>query len=187
MNNIKRTVTKRPPASRPFGCLMYDINFPLFNELLAEINPSDIVKSLDESETHCTVLYGIHRVKDETKMFHFIQMVYNTYKNININFGEVSLFTNAKRKFDVIKIDINSTDLTAINQMVRNNFPYTSDFPIYHPHMTLTYVKAGEGQKYLDRLNEILKKDSNINYSSPNNSVMVYTSIDGYKYEYEQL
>jgi len=48
-------------------------------------------------------------------------------------------------------------------------YPHTTDYPDYHPHMTIAYVKKGMGKKYAEDL-----KDFSI---TPDK--FVYSKIDG--------
>jgi 2'-5' RNA ligase len=34
------------------------------------------------------------------------------------------------------------------------NFEYTTDYPDYHPHITIAYLKPGCGKKYAEELKE---------------------------------
>jgi hypothetical protein len=36
-------------------------------------------------------------------------------------------------------------------------FPFTSDYPDYHPHITLAFVKPGKGKKYELKFEEPLE------------------------------
>ena len=63
----------------------------------------------------------------------------------------MSLFENGK--FDVLKFDVGYTDkkssfLHDCNEEL-TKLPYKSDFPDYHPHMTVAYLKPGMGNKYV--------------------------------------
>ena len=84
----------------------------------------------------------------------------------NIYVKNISLFEN--EEYDVVKMDIKSKDLKKMNKRLRDNFEYTSDYPEYHSHLTLAYVKKGKGKKYTTKINDKIKliPDKYI-YSSP--------------------
>ena len=50
-----------------------------------------------------------------------------------------SLFENPK--YDVLKFDVISPLLNKINKKLTKELPYTSDFPDYHAHCTIAYIK----------------------------------------------
>jgi 2'-5' RNA ligase len=62
----------------------------------------------------------------------------------------VSLFENAK--YDVLKFDVENPVLAEINTEL-SKLPHTTNFPDYHPHATIGYLKPGTGKKYVDLFN----------------------------------
>jgi 2'-5' RNA ligase len=67
------------------------------------------------------------------------------------------LFQN--EKYDVLKFDMEYPTkgdkfLHKCNDELKK-FPFTSDFPDYHPHMTIVYLKPGKGNKYLRKFGRI--------------------------------
>lgn len=75
-----------------------------------------------------------------------------TLKKPKIKIDKVSSFENPE--FEVLKYDLTSDDLQEANK-VFTKFPHTTDFPNYHPHTTIAYVKKGKAKKYIKKLNEI--------------------------------
>jgi hypothetical protein len=63
-----------------------------------------------------------------------------------------------------------------MNKMFRD-LPHTNDYPDYHPHATIAYVKAGTGEKYTKDLS---KEDALV--VKPNK--VVYSKASGEKKEY---
>ena len=55
--------------------------------------------------------------------------------------------------------------------------PYTSSYPDYKPHMTVAYLKKGEGQKYVERL---MDKTYTV---TPTH--LIYSKPDGSKIRFE--
>lgn len=141
-----------------YGCVMLYFDFPRMSEIHSLINENDIFINPDddsyglEDEPHCTLLYGLHEgvtIKD----------VLNSLRNIT--FGDCrihtpSLFEN--ERYDVLKFEVGyptrgGAFLHKANQQLKK-FPYTSEYPNYHPHLTIAYLKNGMGKKYVDILNK---------------------------------
>lgn len=154
-----------------YGCVMLYFDFPKMEQIHNLIAPSDIYtededKSFGlEDEPHCTLLYGLHEevtleeIKGKLK-----GVTYPTCKAHN-----PSLFEN--EKYDVLKFDIEGENLHKINEKLKE-FPFTSDYPNYHPHMTVGYLKPGRGKGYTkliaDKFKDILLSPKYVVYSQPN-------------------
>lgn len=141
-----------------YGCAMLYFNFPEMNKIHDAINPDDVYTQEGdrsfgfETEPHCTLLYGLHEgvtLEQVTKALKEIQfgllIAYNA-----------SLFKN--EKYDVLKFDMRypvrgGNFLSKANQSLKQ-FPFTSNFPDYHPHMTIAYLKPGTGERYAKMLKE---------------------------------
>lgn len=89
--------------------------------------------------------------------------------------GEVSSFNNPK--FEVLKFDVESEDLHKLNKKF-TKFPFTSDYPEYHPHCTIAYVKKDKAKKYIDKLNDF----ADIKFKSVK---VVYSKANGEKKNYK--
>jgi 2'-5' RNA ligase len=151
-----------------FGCVMLYLN----NKLTAlhkyidkndiYVDPEDPTFGL-EKEPHVTLLYGLHeevtpkQIKSVLKDFEFGKLLLHN----------VSLFEN--EKYDVLKFDIEGDSLHQANDELKQ-FPYTSDFPDYHPHSTIAYLKSGKGKKYVKKFKdlELETKPKYAVYSQPN-------------------
>lgn len=154
-----------------YGCAMLYFDFPEMEQLHEEIeedhvfnDPSDSTFGL-EKEPHCTLLYGLHKeVTDE--------MVENIAKNYafgNCTIKNASLFEN--EKFDVLKFDIEGDNLQDCNKELCK-LPHTTDYPDYHPHMTVAYLKTGMGKEYAEMFKDKMHtlKPKYIVYSKPDGS-----------------
>ncbi len=97
-----------------------------------------------EREPHVTVLYGI----ESEAYLPALKKVCSKIKPFSIKLGSVSLF-ETDPSFDVLKIDIISPELHKLNSLFKSNSKFHSDFPDYHPHLTLAYLKKGKGKSYL--------------------------------------
>lgn len=137
--------------SYEYGCAMLYFDFPLMNKIHDAINPNDLYEEEGdrtfglENEPHTTLLFGLHKevsLDDIKKVLD--EFTFSTCKIHN-----ASLFEN--EKYDVLKFDVKGENLHACNEALKQ-FPYTNNFPDYHPHMTIGYLKSGMGKKYTKML-----------------------------------
>ena len=128
-----------------YGCVMLYFDFPEINKIHDAINPKDVYVDEEDSsfgfedEPHCTLLYGLHEgvtTKD-------IKKVVEKYSYPKVIAYNSSLFEN--EKYDVLKFDIKGDNLHETNNDLKQ-YPYSSDYPDYHPHMTIAYLKSGTGK-----------------------------------------
>lgn len=136
------------------GCAMLYFDFDRIKDIHKMIKEEDIYddesKSFGlETDTHCTLLYGFN--DKSTKGADVISKLKESEFPSEIKIKNVSLFEN---EFDVLKFDVDSKELVEMNTMLTDNFDYTTDYPDYHPHVTIAYLKKGEGKKYVEQLKE---------------------------------
>lgn len=154
----KTLVTENSTSAYDYGCAMLYFNFPDMVKLHGAITPNELYeedgdKSYGiEDEPHITLLYGLHNDVSLEDVNSIIQkFVFSKCKVHN-----ASLFQN--EKYDVLKFDLDTTTgggmASKCNKELRK-LPHTSDYPDYHPHMTIAYLKPGMGQKYADHFNKI--------------------------------
>jgi 2'-5' RNA ligase len=189
LNEAKKE--KDTDKSYSYGCAMLYFDFPKMDELHESIDEDDIYDEDGhglETEPHCTLLYGLHdtEIEDYEKVFEYI-LKHLDEKDIKIKLYNASLFEN---EYDVLKFDVkeimmdekgkedyskDDDTLYKINKDLTDNFPYTTDYPDYHPHATIGYLKKGKGKKYVkefeDKEYEITPKK------------IVYSKSDGEKLE----
>lgn len=148
---------------------MVEIPVKNWKEILSSIDKNDLyidkdkVRDGKETKPHVTVLYGFHK---DTK----IKKIKELCKDIKISLSitKMSLFEN--EKFDVLKFDVKSKDLVDLNKVMKDNFNYTNDYPNYKPHLTIAYLKKGEGQKYIKKIKKLeVKNINNLFYSDNDN------------------
>jgi tRNA nucleotidyltransferase/poly(A) polymerase len=144
-----------------YGCLMLFLEVPIWSKITSVVDLDDLyIKGDDygvEKEPHLTILYGFH---DEVTP----EQVFELYKSkmplkpIEVKISGISVFENPD--FDVVKFDVNSDLLAKVNGIMRE-LPNTTKFPDYHAHITIAYVKKGEGKKYIKPFEKerILKGD----------------------------
>lgn len=148
-NLIPKIVTENSTQSYDYGCVMIYFNFDDMEKLHKLIDPADIYTEDDdksfglEDEPHTTLLYGFHKevsVKD-------IESVTDKYTYYTCRLHNPSLFES--KDYDVIKFDVDGENFKETNSDLKQ-FPHTSTFPNYHPHLTVGYVKKGMGKKYVE-------------------------------------
>jgi hypothetical protein len=132
-----------------YGCVMLYFTFPEMDKIHSAINPSHVYTEEGdrsfglEDEPHTTLLYGLHpEVSDND-----IQSILDKYTFSTMKIHNASMFQNPS--YDVLKFDVNGDNLHQCNADLRQ-YPHTSTFPDYHPHLTIGYMQPGSGQRYVD-------------------------------------
>lgn len=154
-NEWKKLNEKKEDQSYSSGCLMgfFENNFDN-----PEIKEDDLYNNEEneyglEVEPHVTVLYGLKDDEiDESEIIKLFTMI----NGPEVETEQISLFKN--EKFDVVKWDIISDELTILNKMVSSMFPFKSDYPDYHAHCTIAYCKPDNGDSYVKTLPEPIKQ-----------------------------
>lgn len=104
-----------------------------------------------EENPHITLRYG-NNEDDHTR----IAAALAKQGPITAKIKGVSIFPNVDTehgKADVVKLDIDSPDMHRLNALVGKAVPHPGEtFPKYVPHITVAYLRAGEGKKYAGRL-----------------------------------
>jgi N12 class adenine-specific DNA methylase/2'-5' RNA ligase len=93
-----------------------------------------------ETEPHITIKYGLH---DEDPSA--VQEILKNEGPITATLGKASIFNTDDS--DVLKVGVESPDLQRLNGLV-SQLPHTDTHPTYEPHVTIAYLKKGEGAKY---------------------------------------
>jgi len=158
-----------------YGCAMVYFDFPQAKEIHSMISTDDLyIEEGDrsfgvEDEPHTTLLFGIHsnEVSDEKVMQIATSIPIGTLTLTN-----ASLFESSKKEYDVLKFDVENLTLRKLNRAL-SKLPHTTEFPDYHPHCTIAYLKKGKGDKYVEKLKDksfdIIP--SEIVYSKPDGSI----------------
>ena len=139
---------KKPEDRIEFGCLAIFLDVPVWNKITSIIRPEDIYEEPGygiETDAHTTILYGFHDEVTSEDCFALFKKNM-PLEPIKIGVKGISIFNNLK--FDVVKFDVNSEELTKLNGIMKQ-LPHDDKFPDYHPHITIAYVKRGEGSKYI--------------------------------------
>lgn len=158
-----------------YGCSMVYFDFPKMNEIHSMIEDEDIYTEDGnshglETEPHATLLYGLH--SDEIEDNDVLHASTKLGIPSELKLHNASCFNNDK--YDVLKFDVDDDHLHKINGEL-TKLPHTTDYPDYHPHSTIAYLKKGSGEKYTNKL-----KDA---WYTVNPSKIVYSKPDGSKIE----
>lgn len=158
-----------------FGCVMIKFNLPKskMKEIQDAIKDDDVQevggKSGRETEFHITLLYGLlDTVKDSE-----VKEIVENFIAPEITFDKIGIFENDD--MDVVKFDIKDKNLSEMNKQLKT-LPFKSDYPIYKPHVTISYVKADKGKDYVRTLEEPIKLTA---------TRIIYSKADGTKKYYK--
>ena len=124
------------------------------------VDPEDVTKGR-EKEPHVTVLYGI------TENDHIAPAkALEGAGPITFTLGKTKVFE--QENYDVLVAEVKSDALPAANKALRDSVEYENDFPDYKPHVTIAYLKKGEGSKYVGRndLSGITVSSSEVEFSA---------------------
>lgn len=91
---------------------------------------------------HITVKYGLHDNEPEK-----VRELLADEKPITVKMGKTSVFDDSGDG-DVVKVDVDSPELRALNKKIADAMEHTDTHPGYSPHVTVAYVKPGLGKKY---------------------------------------
>jgi len=98
-----------------------------------------------ENEIHVTVLYGIHGDNSSGS-----RKIVKDFAPFKATLGAIDVF-DTNPQFDVVMVKVNCPKLHELNKKFTANLSYTNKYPIYKPHVTIAYVKKGEGKKYKNK------------------------------------
>jgi 2'-5' RNA ligase len=144
-------LTEKEDKKHEYNCVMLYFEFPLMKEIHSKIKEEDIYTDPDddsfglEDEPHITLLFGLH----ENVSTEDVKKVVEKFSFSKCKIHNPSLFT--PKEYDVFKFDVEGENLHECNDALKE-YPYTSDFPNYHPHLTIGYLKSGKGEKYVNML-----------------------------------
>lgn len=161
-----------------YGCLMLEFQIKNWNKITSVIKKEDVYDEPGfgiENSPHVTILYGfINERTNPDDVKKFVEDFVGNNK-ISIKLIDMSIFESDK--FDVLKFGIESEGLVKLNKALSKNFEYTSDFPEYVPHMTISYLLRGKGDKYKKNIKkEIVLKSNKFFYSYPPNKELHFST-----------
>lgn len=115
----------------------------------ATIPTEELAEDGVETDIHVTVKYGIHtddvsEIEDALHSWSGKEAMYLV--------GKTSLFPATEdHPYDVLKMNVISGNLHELNRLISDSVECTDTYPVYKPHVTVAYLKAGEGKKYVGR------------------------------------
>jgi len=149
-----------------YGCVMLYADIPSWDKHLSIIDKDDIYDDElhdygTEKEPHCTVLWGIHQNESDPED---VKQFIKTFKSLEVTIDRISVFECDD--YDVVKYEVPiSNELQMYHDLVEKRFSNTQTFDKYIPHMTICYVKKGEGKKYAKKVKPFRVKFDKVVYS----------------------
>jgi 2'-5' RNA ligase len=100
-----------------------------------------------EATPHITIKYGLHTNDAED-----VAKVLTGQKPVQVYFGKTSIFAGSETgaNYDVLKVEVFSPELQALNQLLSERLDHTTSHPVYKPHVTIAFLKPGQAEKYID-------------------------------------
>ncbi len=159
---------EKPGNLYQYGCVMIELNISNWDELVSSIDANDVYLPEDpshgvETNPHVTILYGLNKgvTKEEVK-----SIFDNFHGDIHVEIDGVGVFEN--EEFDVVKLNVVPDGALQELHDELKKLPNSDQYPTYHPHITLAYVKKGTGKKYANPNYKYTIKDiGRIKYSTP--------------------
>jgi 2'-5' RNA ligase len=132
-----------------YSCLMAEIPDDVAQEIIAfaDTIPDEHIYEPDNDEkgrtkhAHITVKFGIH-----TTDLADVEKVVAGSPLLRAKLGRVTAFNN--EDFVVLKVSVQSEDLTKLNGKIKRELECTDTFPDYKPHVTIAYLKKDEKNPY---------------------------------------
>jgi 2'-5' RNA ligase len=162
-SDVLKNKNEIKPFTYEYGCVMLYFDIPNWEKDILSLIKKDDIYDVDsygiENETHITLLYGF----EQSVTADDIKKILKDIPKIEIELKFIDIFEN--NEYDVVKFDINCFYLNELNGKLQA-LPSIKTFDVYHPHMTIAYLKHGKGKKYIGEiLNPIKVKSSKIIYS----------------------
>lgn len=151
--SLKNWLVERAAERLEYGCIMLKGSVPDWKKKISIVKPEDLYAEGDdygyEKEPHVTIIYGLHDEDiDRGELYDHLKNIWP----VQVTISQISIFENSD-DYDVVKFDVPLTeDLKAYRNFFEKFYPNTQSFPDYHPHMTIAYVKKGEGKKYVQKV-----------------------------------
>lgn len=112
--------------------------------LAKAIPDADIGDDGREDTPHCTLQYGF--TSDDPAP---VVAAASDFGPVRLRILKLSLFpASDKNPQDVLKFDVVSDDLHRLKAKLAH-VPHEDKWPVYRPHITVAYLKPGQGEKYL--------------------------------------
>jgi 2'-5' RNA ligase len=145
-------------TGRKFSSTQVDLppaEVKLQKQAAAAIPDNELAADGREDKPHVTVKYGLH-TDDAGELAALLA----DEPPIKLKIGKVSIFpAKGSADYDVVKMDVDSPDLHRLNAKIAKALPVTDTHPDYKPHVTLAYVRPGEGDKYVGQANALTGRE----------------------------
>ena len=96
-----------------------------------------------ETEPHITVLWGIHTLDANE-----LKIALEDMQGGKASLSKIDFFENDD--YDVLKVNIRSPFMKKLNKKIKTHVTCKETFD-YSPHLTLAYLKCGNGEKYKNK------------------------------------
>lgn len=144
LRNQRRKAARRLSAG-PFKFASTQFNVPAeiaakVKEFAARIPDSDLADGGREKQSHVTIRFGLLTTDPAD-----VRRAVCNHQPFVIRFGTTAVFQNGKE--DVLIVQVHSPELHDLHAAI-GAVDHVDTHPIYTPHMTIAYLKPGEGTKY---------------------------------------
>lgn len=165
--SFKNWLLERNNDNLDYGCLMLYADVPNWKDKISIIDKDDVYEKDDdygyEKDPHVTIIYGFHESEiDKNEMYDKIKDI---IKPIEVTINKIDIFES--EDYDVVKFDVPVTKELKEYRKEFLKFPNTQTYKEYHPHITIAYVKKGEGKKYVQKIKPFKVKFNRAVYSYP--------------------
>jgi len=117
-------------------------------EVQKKIKPEQLCKDEDEKSWikdgkqklfHITVLYGIKNFTEES-----LKEIVEKHLPCKIEMDKLEYFEPKDEDYDVLVIRLESKELTALHNEMKENLDNEDSYPTYKPHIAIAYLNKGE-------------------------------------------
>jgi len=99
-----------------------------------------------EDDPHVTLVFGLRTDAPLSEVEGFLPS-----RPVSATLGNITKFSNADEPFDTVVIEVNSPDLSEANGVLKDAYEVNDQFPDYHPHVTIAYVRKGTCEDLVGR------------------------------------
>ena len=172
---LRKILKEIQNSSYQYGCVMLYLDFDE-TLLTSTITNSDLYDDDSghygiEDAPHVTLLYGLHTNIPDGVVSQIINQ---------ISFGDIKLTNpsifSGNEEYDVLKFDASGDGLVRVNELLKK-LPHSNDYPEYHPHMTVAYLKKGKWQQYTNKFRDMFFEVSA--------RFVIYSKSDGSKVKFK--
>lgn len=171
--SFKNWLFERNVEKLEYGCIMMGTDIPDWESKISIVKKEDVYKKDNdygyEKEPHVTIVYGLH--EDEIDLNEILEHV-EMLKPLQITINKIGIFPG--EEYDVVKFEVPVTNELTEYRKFFMKYPNTQTYPKYQPHLTIAYVKSGEGQKYAQKVKPFDVIFNKAIYSSPDEEKKIF-------------